>query len=77
LVRPRVVAIFVTGFTHQFQGWPDGDRVPVLLSKSNNIITTTKDLERAFYMKYHDMPTHENIKKWNVKALEVTFKLKI
>jgi len=30
---PRVIAIFVTGYNHQFQGWPDGDKVSILLNK--------------------------------------------
>ena len=33
-IRKRVVAIFVTGYTHQFLGWPDGDKVSILFSKS-------------------------------------------
>jgi len=57
---PRVIAVFITGYAHQFQGWPDGDKASILFSK-----------KRAYHMKYHDVPLHDNIKKWNVKLLEV------
>jgi len=57
---PRVIAVFITGYTHQFQGWPDGDKASILFSK-----------KRAYHMKYNDVPLHDNIKKWNVKLLEV------
>jgi len=56
----RVVAVFVSGFPSQFQGWPDGDRLANLFNKM-----------RAFFMKYHDVPLLENIKKWNVRVLTV------
>lgn len=26
---------------------------------------------RAFYLKYKDMPAHDNISKWNVKVLQI------
>ena len=29
-----MVAVVVNGFNHQFQGWPDGDRLPLLFTKS-------------------------------------------
>jgi len=56
----RVVAVFVSGQNPQFHGWPDGDKLPILFS-----------IMRAFFMKYHDTPTLETIKRWNVKVLQV------
>jgi len=55
-----VVAVFVSGQNPQFHGWPDGDKLPILFSRM-----------RAFFMKYHDTPTLETIKRWNVKVLQV------
>jgi len=54
----RVAAVFVQGPRYQFKDWPLGnDLVQLFLSV------------RGFYMKYHDVPADENVKKWNVKQL--------
>lgn len=54
----RVAAVFVQGPRYQFKDWPQGnDLVQLFLSV------------KGFYMKYHDIPVDENVKKWNVKQL--------
>lgn len=55
-----VVAVFVQGPSYQFKDWP---LAKDLVSLFSNV--------RGFYMKYNDVPVEENVKRWNVKILEV------
>lgn len=55
-----VVAVFVTGDEYEFREWPKDENIVSILLKV-----------KGFYLKYTDLPTPNNILKWNVKILEV------
>lgn len=57
----RVVAVFVQGNDWEFSDWPKNESVTSILLKI-----------KGFHLKYTDLPTNENVKKWNVKILEVS-----
>lgn len=77
--RNKIVALFVTGISHQFSDFPDGNKPSILFSRSNsnvpyfytNSFYIPKKIVRGFFTKYKDMPLPENVKKWNVRVLEV------
>lgn len=54
--RKRVVAAFITGSNNEFRKWPNGDQPAILFNKI-----------KGFYIKYHDVPVPEHVKKYNVK----------
>lgn len=56
----RVVAVFVQGSDWEFSDWPKNETPTSILLKVN-----------GFHLKYSDLPVQENIKKWNVKVLEI------
>jgi hypothetical protein len=56
----RVVGLFVTGTTYQLKDWPSSNDITKLFLKY-----------RGFYIKYSDSPIEDNVKKWNVKSLNV------
>ena len=56
----RVVAVFLQGSDWEFTEWPKNESITSILLKI-----------KGFHLKYSDLPTNENIKKWNVKILEV------
>ncbi|XP_046844194.1 parafibromin-like [Xenia sp. Carnegie-2017] len=60
----RVVAVFVQGPAWQFKGWPwlASDGSPV------NIFTKVK----AFHLKFDEMATDANVKKWDVHVLTIS-----
>jgi parafibromin len=57
----RVVAVFVQGNEWEFNDWP-----------KNESITTIFLKVRGFHLKFTDLPLNDNIKKWNVKVLEMS-----
>ena len=57
----RTVAVFVQGPRYQFKDWP--------LAK--DLITLFHSF-RGFYINYQDSPIDENVKKWNVKILQLS-----
>ena len=61
----KVVAVFVKGDDWEFNDWPKNETII-------NIFLKVK----GFHVKYNDLPKTENVKKWNVKILEVkSFKI--
>ena len=56
----RVVAVFVQGSDWEFTDWPKSESITSILQKI-----------KGFHLKFSDLPTNENVKKWNVKVLEV------
>jgi hypothetical protein len=56
----KVVAVFVKGDDWEFSDWPKNETII-------NIFLKVK----GFHLKYNDLPKNENVKKWNVKILEV------
>ena len=56
----RVVAVFVQGSDWEFTDWPKSESITSILLKI-----------KGFHLKYSDLPLNENVKKWNVKVLEV------
>ena len=56
----RVVAVFVQGNEWEFNDWPKGETITSIFLKV-----------RGFHLKYSDLPLNDNIKKWNVKVLEI------
>ena len=57
----RVVAVFVQGEDWEFRDWPKSENVSTILQKV-----------KGYYLKYNDIPLNSNIKKWNVKILEIS-----
>jgi hypothetical protein len=57
----RTVAVIVQGPRYQFKDWP----------LSSNLITLFQTF-RGFYINYQDSPIDENVKKWNVRALQIS-----
>jgi len=56
----RVVAVFVQGPRYQFKDWPSGNDLV-------NLFLTFK----GFYLKYQDVPMEDNVKRWNVKVMQI------
>lgn len=56
----RTVAVFVQGVDWEFNDWPKGETIISILLKV-----------KGFYLKYSDMPTNPNVKKWNVEVMEI------
>lgn len=56
----KVVGVFVQGPRYQFKDWPQGNDLVSLFSRF-----------KGFYLKLHDVPVDENVKKLNVRILEV------
>ena len=56
-----VVSVFVQGDDWEFKDWPKGENVTTILQKV-----------KGFHLKYQDLPTNPNVKKWNVKILEIS-----
>ena len=56
----RVVAVFVQGYDWEFTDWPKNESITSILQKI-----------KGFNLKYSDLPANENVKKWNVKKLEI------
>lgn len=57
----RTVAVLVQGPRYQFKDWP----------LSQDLITLFQTF-RGFYINYGDSPIEENVKKWNVRTLQIS-----
>ena len=57
----RVVGVFLQGDDWEFRDWPKSETVTSILQKV-----------KGFHLKFQDMPTNDNVKKWNVKILEIS-----
>jgi hypothetical protein len=57
----RVVAVFVQGTDWEFNDWPKGESIISIFLKI-----------KGFHLKYSDMPANENVRKWNIKILEIS-----
>jgi len=56
----RVVAVFVQGVEWEFNDWPKSETIISILLKI-----------KGFHLKYNDAQLNENLKKWNIKILEI------
>lgn len=57
----RVVAVFVQGNDWEFNDWPKNETLISIFLKI-----------KGFHLKYSDLPANENVKKWNIKILEIS-----
>ena len=57
----RVVGVFLQGDDWEFRDWPKSETVTSILQKV-----------KGFHLKFQDMPLNDNVKKWNVKILEIS-----
>lgn len=57
----RIVCVFVQGDDWEFKDWPKDETITSILEEV-----------KGFHLKYQDLPLNENVKKWNVKVLEIS-----